>query len=142
MNDSPEDLAALVAEFGKAYTRRICTEVQQAGTTPARARILMALQCRGGSRMADLSTELGVTPRNITKLVDGLEAEGLVKRLPHPQDRRSTLVQLTDRGVIVCKETALANLQAVARVYEHLSADDRRHFARILRALLTVLTQE
>lgn len=142
MNDSPEDLAALVAEFGKAYTRRLFSDVQQAGTTPARARLLMALQCRGGCKMSELSAQLGVTPRNVTKLVDGLEQEGLVKREAHPQDRRATIVRLTDRGVIVCKETALANHQAASRVYERLPAEDRRHMARVLRKLLEVLAEE
>src|SRR5262245_46133196 len=124
MNDSPQDLAALVAEFGKAYTRRLFSSVQQAGTTPARGRLLMALQCRGGCKMSELSAQLSVTPRNVTKLVDGLEEEGLVKREAHPKDRRATVVRLTDRGMIVCKETALANHQAVAQVYETLSVEE------------------
>ena len=49
---------------------------------------------------------------------------------------------VTDRGMIVCKETALANHQAVAQVYAQLPVEDRRHLARILRKLLEVLTAE
>ncbi len=139
MTDGPEDLASLVGEFGKAYTRRLCAEIQQAGTTPARARLLMALSCGNGAKMAELGVRLGVTPRNITKLVDGLEEEGLVRREAHPDDRRATVVRLTDRGVLVCKETAMANHQAVARIYEALSSEDRRAFGRILRRLLAAL---
>jgi len=51
----PEDLAPLMAEFGKAYTRKIYAEVGRAGTTPARARLLMSLQCQGSCKMADTS---------------------------------------------------------------------------------------
>ena len=34
--------------------------------------------------MSDLADALGVTPRNITALVDGLEEEGMVRRVAHP----------------------------------------------------------
>ena len=98
-----QELARLVAEFGKTYTRRIWAEIGRTGTTPARARLLAVLQCHGSRKMSELGAELGVTPRNITKLVDGLEAEGLVARKAHPSDRRATLVSLTDKGALVGK---------------------------------------
>ncbi len=134
-----QELARLIGEFGKAYTRRIWSEMSRAGTTPARARLLAALQCQGTRKMSELGEELDVTPRNITKLVDGLEAEGLVTRQPHPTDRRATLVSLTDRGVLVGKESALADTAAAAWLYRQLSPTDRQHLGRILRKLLATL---
>jgi DNA-binding MarR family transcriptional regulator len=139
MNTDPQDLARLVAEFGKAYTRWICSELGHAGTTPARARLLAVLQCEGPSKMNELSTVLGVTPRNVTKLVDGLESEGLVARRPHPSDRRATIVSLTDRGAHVGKESAMADNAAAAWLYRQLGTGERRQMARLLRKLLDVL---
>jgi DNA-binding MarR family transcriptional regulator len=136
-----QELARLVAEFGKAYTRRIWAEMSRAGTTPARARLLAALQCQGSRKMNELGEELDVTPRNVTKLVDGLEAEGLVARKPHPTDRRATLVCLTDRGALVGKESALADYAAAAWLYQQLGPADRQHLARILRKLLATLAK-
>jgi DNA-binding MarR family transcriptional regulator len=136
----PEDLAPLMAEFGKAYTRKIYEEMGRAGTTPARARLLMTLQCQGSCKMSDLSGHLSVTPRNVTKLVDGLEAEGLVVREPHPHDRRATLIRITPAGMLVCKESALANHAAVTALYEHLTPADRQQLARILKKLIAGLT--
>jgi DNA-binding MarR family transcriptional regulator len=138
----PQELARLVAEFGKAFTRRMFAEVERAGTTPARARLLLALQCAGCCNMSEVGARLGVTPRNVTKLVDGLEAEGLVLREPHPTDRRATLLRLTDSGRLVCKESAMANHAAAARLYELLPPADRQHLARILRKLLDALQAE
>lgn len=131
-----------MAEFGKAYTRKLFAEMGRAGTTPARARLLMVLQCRGSCKMSEIGTQLDVTPRNITKLVDGLEAEGLVVREPHPDDRRATLIRLTSAGLLVCKESVLANHAAVASLFEQISAVDRRHLARILRQLIDILHAE
>lgn len=135
----PQELARLMAEFGKTYTRRIFAEMGRAGTTPARARLLMALQCPTGAKMSEVGARLGVTPRNVTKLVDGLEAEGLLKREPHPYDRRATLLRLTDKGRLVSRESMGANCSTAAKLYEQLSPAERQHLARILRKLLDAL---
>lgn len=70
----------------------------QRGITLARAAVISLLARAGASTQRSLSLALRVTPRNITGLVDALEAEGLVARRPHPSDRRATLVSLTDAG--------------------------------------------
>ncbi len=132
----PQELARLMAEFGKAYKLRIFAEMERAGTTPARARLLMALQCPAGTQMSEVGARLGVTPRNVTKLVDGLEDEGLLKREPHPHDRRATLLRLTEKGLLVSRESMGANCATAAQLYERLSATERRDLARILRKLL------
>jgi DNA-binding MarR family transcriptional regulator len=54
--------------------------------------------------MLDLSDELGVTARNVTGLVDALQRDGLVERLPYPNDRRAVLVRLTPAGERVSGE--------------------------------------
>ena len=136
---APQDLPPLIAEFGKAYTRRIFAEMEKAGTTPARARLLMALKCRGTCMMSEIGAQLDVTPRSVTKLVDSLESEGLVAREKHPTDRRATLLRLTQKGMLVCKESMMANQAAVVTIYEQISAADRKHLARIIRKLLEAL---
>lgn len=69
------------------------------GLTRARASVLWALHQRGPSTQRELADLIGVTPRNITGLVDGLEADGFAERGRHPTDRRATLVSLTGKGV-------------------------------------------
>ncbi len=54
----------------------------------ARLRVLFAVKEAGSMRMGDLATQLGVAPRTVTDLVDGLEKEGLLTRRPDPTDRR------------------------------------------------------
>jgi DNA-binding MarR family transcriptional regulator len=138
----PQELARLVAEFGKAYKRRIWAEIERAGTTPSRARLLMVLQYQGECKMNQVSSWLEVTPRNVTKLVDALEAEGLVTREAHPHDRRATVLRLTPAGRQVCQESARADHCAAARVYECLTPDERRQMASIIGKLLEALREE
>lgn len=73
------------------------------GLTRARAELLWRLEehlRQHGAPMTqrELSQALKCTPRNVTGLVDVLQADGLVARGPHPTDRRATLVTLTERG--------------------------------------------
>ena len=46
----------------------------------------------------DLAERLSADPPYVTLMVHDLEERGLVQRTPHPEDRRSKLVQLTDAG--------------------------------------------
>src|SRR5947199_9150187 len=52
----------------------------------------------GDCQLGDLADELDSTPRNITGLVDHLERDGLVERVPDTQDRRSVRARLTAKG--------------------------------------------
>jgi DNA-binding MarR family transcriptional regulator len=49
-------------------------------------------------RVYDIASELGITTGGTSKLVDRIEAAGLCRRLPNPEDRRSSLLELTPEG--------------------------------------------
>ena len=51
-----------------------------------------------GLRMSELSSVLKVSNGNVTGIVDRLAAEGLVERIPVPDDRRMSRVRLTAKG--------------------------------------------
>ncbi len=50
---------------------------------------------------------LASSSKNITGLIDRMENDGLVKRSPHPQDRRSFVVRLTRKGAAVFEDMAI-----------------------------------
>ncbi len=60
--------------------------------------IIQRLGLEGELHMAALGQQLGLTPSAMTGLVDRLVAQGFVSRLPHPSDRRATLVSLSRKG--------------------------------------------
>jgi DNA-binding MarR family transcriptional regulator len=76
--------------------------LEQQGLTGPRLRLLSFLHTEGPLTSADLARRLDVTPRAVTALVDGLVEQRLVRRRPHPSDRRATLVSLSARGARTC----------------------------------------
>src|SRR6516165_8552308 len=51
-----------------------------------------------GCRVYDIAEALSLTTGGVSKLVDAIEASGYVARRPNPEDRRSSLIELTPAG--------------------------------------------
>jgi DNA-binding MarR family transcriptional regulator len=71
---------------------------EKRGLSEGRMGVLFRLYRCGPIPLGDLATDLDSTPRNITGLVDHLERDGLVERVPDQDDRRSVRARLTDAG--------------------------------------------
>lgn len=94
------EAAAAVRLAAKRMHMAIERWAESHGLTEGRLRILMTLLHAEENRMAlgDLAERLNVAPRTMTGLVDTLERDGLVVRVPDPSDRRSLHAQLTPAG--------------------------------------------
>jgi DNA-binding MarR family transcriptional regulator len=68
------------------------------GLSEGRLGVLFRLYRCGPTPLGDLAADLDSTPRNITGLVDHLERDGLVERVPDSEDRRSVRARLTEAG--------------------------------------------
>lgn len=123
------------AAFGPAYMRWVKSRALGGGISYARMRLLGVLHCGGPRIMSGLGDELGVTPRNVTALVDALEEEGLVRRSPHPTDRRATIIEMTPRGARECSERYEKHPEAVAEVFDALSREEQSELLRLLCTL-------
>lgn len=141
-----EDLRVRLVEefaaFGPAYLRWVKSRLQEGGISYARMRLLSALHCNGPQIMSSLSEWLGVTPRNVTALVDALEEEGLVKRRSHPSDRRATIIELTPRGAETCGGIYDEHREAVSGLFVGLSEDEQHELISLLEKLRGLLRRE
>jgi len=126
-----EDTAA----FAHAYLRWIDAQAAEGLTLP-RLLLVERLDCKGPAMMRTLADELGLSPRNMTALVDSLEAEGLVRRTPHPTDRRATMVELTEDGTSAACETVLIpQMGAMSCLFTDLDPKEQERFSAVLATL-------
>lgn len=99
-----ESLPALEAFGALTITSRLIHRVmdawaEQHGLSGARISILFLLWHHAeGVPLGVMASRLNVSPRNVTGLIDNLERDGLVVRIPDPADRRTVLARLTEHG--------------------------------------------
>ena len=115
--------------------------LSQLGLTPTKTHLLWTVQQQGRCTQQALAAALDVSPRHVTGLVDALESDGFVRRLPHPSDRRAFHVDLTDKGVATMAEMTEQRRVAAAQLVADL--DDRavRQLQRGLDRVLIRLRQ-
>jgi DNA-binding MarR family transcriptional regulator len=94
---------------------RVDNVLRPRGLTFARYELLMLLEFsrRGSLPLSKIGLRLQVHPASVTNVVDRLELAGLVRRLPHPSDRRTTLAEITPRGREVAAEATAELNEAV-----------------------------
>jgi len=95
---------------------------------------LLLFTRRGSLPLGKIGQRLQVHPTSVTNTVDRLEAQGFVRRLPHPTDRRTTLAEITDTGRAVARQATDALNRRVFTT-TGLDADDLRDLVRVLRKL-------
>lgn len=70
-----------------------------------------------------ISKTLRIPPATVTNIIDRLEADKLLRRVPHPSDARTTLAVITPRGRTVA-DKATSDLNA--NVYERIGLSERQ----------------
>jgi len=72
--------------------------------TPSQYLILMSLSQKNSQPHCRLADTLCCTRSTITEIIDTMERKGLVKRIQNPRDRRSSNVEITDKGKKLIRE--------------------------------------
>ncbi|MGK5628742.1 MarR family winged helix-turn-helix transcriptional regulator [Streptomyces sp. URMC 123] len=89
-----------------------------------------------GLPMRRIAQEQVLTTGGVTRLIDRMEAAGLVTRAPDPGDRRGRLVRLTDHGEATAVRAARVHVENIQRCFlDPLPAAHRERFADDLRVL-------
>ena len=132
------ELLQLSARFSQLFLRWLDSR-PPGGLTYPRLRVLEALHCQGPAKMKTLADALGLSARNLTAVADSLEAEGLLRRVAHPSDRRATLLELTDAGLAAADCSLVPRLVQISRVFDELSPAERDNLRATLAALVATM---
>ncbi len=81
---------------------------------------------------SDIADSTGVSRATVTGLLDGLERDGLIRRVDYPEDRRRITITLTANGRRLLDELLPDHLRRIESVMANLTKADRK----TLRALL------
>ncbi len=97
---------------------------------------LMFIDCEGGTNSKKLAVALGVTPPNVTGIIDRLVEQKLVCRQENPEDRRVAILTVTEQGKALLGRLGERRTSIVASILAGLSIDELSSLYHGLTALL------
>jgi DNA-binding MarR family transcriptional regulator len=133
-----------VAEFaGQLFFRlwrashtRTAEALAGVGLTPASFALLNVLGAREGAIQQQLSSDMGIDPSAMVKLIDEVEGAGLAARRRRPGDRRAWEVTITAQGRRTLARARRLAAQVEDEVLGGLGDSERRELLRLLRQAL------
>jgi DNA-binding MarR family transcriptional regulator len=105
--------------------RHVESELNERGMTAPQYGILLNLATRGSMSLSDLGENIFRSNSTITSLIDRLEADGLVVREDHEQDRRITMATLTEQGLELFDGIRAPHRKYLADMMQCITQDER-----------------
>ncbi|WP_443042634.1 MarR family winged helix-turn-helix transcriptional regulator [Streptomyces sp. NBC_00344] len=135
--DTADEVTAAVMAAARllvGLSARALAEVGSALTLP-QLRTLVVLDSSGPVKLAALAATLGVNASTAMRMVDRLEAGGLVNRKVNPQNRREVVLRTTDEGAGLVATVLEHRHREIAALVDRLPVDVRSGLVVGLRAL-------
>jgi DNA-binding MarR family transcriptional regulator len=116
------------------------------GLSDGRFFILMQLRRlkedgNSSSTPADLAERSGVSRATVTGLLDGLEKDGLISRLPRQDDRRMVDIRITDHGLKLLERTLPDHYLRLGAVMDALTKAEKEMLVRLLTKVRESVTK-
>ncbi|MGW2703870.1 MarR family winged helix-turn-helix transcriptional regulator [Streptomyces sp. NPDC001340] len=116
-----------------AVSARSLAEVEERVTLP-QFRMLVVLSTRGATKLVALAELLQVAPSTAMRMVDRLIAAGLADRQTNPDNRRETLLQLTEEGRRTVEDVTVRRRAEIAEIVSRLGPTQRLALIEALNA--------
>jgi len=130
MSPVVDDIIAFYRMFASFEREEICC-----GTVSTAQCVLLQTLTEGEWDVSALAAHTRVTKGAMTRLVDGLEARGWVKRAKAEDDARRVLVSLTSGGRSEAKRLNELTVRSIATVFEKIPAHERDQVTRSIHLL-------
>ncbi len=131
-------LARASSTFGKLTN----ADIVRYGLTPPQFSVIETLGHLGPMRMGGFCSKLLTSGGNITVVIDNLEKDSLVERVPSQEDRRAIEIRLTSKGEKLFKEIFVQHAQFVTKIASVLSEDEQLQLSGLLKKLGIALQEK
>ncbi len=131
-----EELSALIARSRRRVWTLAARQLEQMGESIHTWQLLYHLRRLGPVAQCDLAMVCGQHPAGVSRMLDAMERDLLVRRSRDPDDRRRVRVEATARGLARLKAMQPEVGMAADRALDRLSPEDRRQLRALLEKLL------
>ena len=119
------------------YNASLREEMASLGLTTPKMRALAVLSVIDGPLIRELAVYAVTDPSTLSRALDQLQTEGLIRRETDPDDSRATRVFITDPGRTAFETLWPHMAVAHARMFRGIPEDERRAFVGTLQKMLT-----
>ena len=131
----------LLRRFERLTEHQLKADSGCQGVSMAQCHTLLEIEELGRTTTVELSRRLGLDKSTLSRTIEGLVSTGLVKRRPHPSDRRFTLLSLSQKGCRTADRINQANDRHYHQVFVNIHPDRHvrvvEHFGELVSAKQT-----
>ena len=111
-------------------------ELAQFDITAPQLIVLASVANKEADSAAAICKSISYDPGAMTRMIDRLEQKGLIRRVPHPEDRRAMTLELTVAGKALYPQLLVAKETVQAQFLRGFSVEEARQLERLLSRML------
>jgi len=120
---------------GDSLNARLSPLLDQHGLTPSQFAVLEALHHLGPMCLGELARKILRTGGNLTLVARNLERDGLIRRVPSPEDRRVRRMEITNKGKSLMEKVFPEHVALLTKKMGALSSAEQQELGRLAKKL-------
>lgn len=125
--------------IARLYEHLIKSYLAPYDVMPIEHQVLVTLRSGIASEPAELAQATQQTRAGMTSTLDRIEKRKLIKRIPHPSDRRKRTIVLTKSGISLTDKLIKAQNQALSDTMESINKSQAKEINSVLDRLIQVM---
>ena len=133
-----QEIVELERQVGRIIGQHAHSIWIDSGLTLTQLKSLFLIANKRSTNFRKLAKALGVTPSNVTGIVDRLVEQGLVSRTQNPEDRREMTLRATDKGKALVSNLREVGIKHMTHILSVLSLEELSALAQGLSSFIGV----
>src|SRR5215475_8212182 len=133
MDERVRNFAFLLREVSRRFVVRFEEHARALSLTLPQCKVLVRLEKNEGVSQARLAELADVDAMTMVRILDRMEAEGLLERRPDPADRRARCLYLTAKAKPILSEIWRLSEEIRAEIFADVSKAEREQFMDVLQ---------
>ena len=107
--------------------------IKAGGLTNSQFAVLEVLYSKGDLKICEIIEKILTTSGNVTVVIKNLEKDGLVSKNIDPEDKRSMLISITDKGKKIMDEIFPKHVDNINNIFDILTIEEKLELKKILK---------
>ena len=137
-----EELADRLHSTAIHLLRQVRVQDAASGLAPARLSALSVLVFGGAMSLNELARAEQVRPPTMSRIVDALESENLIRRTVNPQDRRAVVLEATEKGTAILWQGRKRRVKFLAKHLSQLTEAERNKIDDAIEAIQKAIARQ